>query len=141
MNEEIFRKKNLDKAKSPENLDDYIRVSNPGVWLLLVSVILLLAGACVWGIFGKIESTLPTTVIVEGGEAVCYLTQENLSSVTVDKTVRFGGTEATIVSIDAAAGDTPGYCCVLRPNDTLADGFYEGTIVTKSVRPLSFVLN
>ena len=49
MSEEIFRKKSLDKVKSPENLDDYIQVSNPGVWLLLVSVIILLAGACVWG--------------------------------------------------------------------------------------------
>ena len=36
MNEEIFRKKSLDKVKSPENLDDYIRVSNPGVWLFIL---------------------------------------------------------------------------------------------------------
>ncbi len=43
MQEKLFR----EKVKSPENLDDYIRISNPGVWLLLVSAIVLLIGACV----------------------------------------------------------------------------------------------
>ena len=28
-----FRQESLDRAKSPEQLDDYIRVSNPGVWV------------------------------------------------------------------------------------------------------------
>ena len=47
MSEEIFRKKNLDKIKSPENLNDYLRVSNPGVWMLLAAVIVLLIGAVI----------------------------------------------------------------------------------------------
>ena len=38
-----FRQESLDRAKSPEQLDDYIRVSNPGVWMVLGAV--LLAGA------------------------------------------------------------------------------------------------
>ena len=68
MNEEIFRKKSLDKVKSPESLDDYIRVANPGVWLLLISIIVLLAGACIWGFFGHIDSTVPAAVHVENGK-------------------------------------------------------------------------
>lgn len=31
MDNELFRKKNLSKIISPENIDDFIRVSNPGV--------------------------------------------------------------------------------------------------------------
>lgn len=37
-----FRQESLDRAKSPEQLDDYIRVSNPGVWMVLGAVLLLL---------------------------------------------------------------------------------------------------
>ena len=70
MNEEIFKKKSLDKVKSPESIDDYIRVSNPGVWLLLISVIVLLIGAVVWGIFGRIDSTVSASVRIENGTAV-----------------------------------------------------------------------
>ena len=77
-NEEIFRKKSLDKIKSPENIDDYIRVSNPAVWLILISVIVLLAGAGFWGVFGRIDSTVPVTVNVENGNAVCYVEKENI---------------------------------------------------------------
>lgn len=49
MNNSIFRKKSIDKVTSPEELNDYIRVVSPGVWLVMAAVILLLAGAIVWG--------------------------------------------------------------------------------------------
>ncbi len=31
MNEQLFRKKSLDKVQSSESLNDYVRVANPGV--------------------------------------------------------------------------------------------------------------
>jgi uncharacterized membrane protein len=51
----IYRKKSLERAKDPEQLDDYIRVTSPGVWMILAVVILLLVGFLVWGLFGTIE--------------------------------------------------------------------------------------
>ena len=44
MDNQLFRKKSLDKVSSPEQLNDYIRVSNPGVWIALTAVIVLLFG-------------------------------------------------------------------------------------------------
>lgn len=139
MREEIFRKKSLDKVKSPENLDDYIHVSNPGVWLLLISIIILLAGACVWGAFGHIDSTAPTTVLAESGTAACFVADEDISSVHEGLTVKFDGFEAVITEIGEK--EESGYVCVLQPSQSVPDGFYEGIIITKSVKPLSFVLN
>ena len=43
----IFRKKALDRISSPENLTDYLRVANPGIWVVLAAVILLLAGVII----------------------------------------------------------------------------------------------
>lgn len=54
MEEGIFRKKSMDKIKSPEELNDYVRVPDPGIWLLLVSAVLLIAGACIWKFFGQV---------------------------------------------------------------------------------------
>lgn len=139
MNDEIFRKKSLDKVKSPENLDDYIHVSNPGVWLLLISIIVLLAGACVWGIFGHIDSTIPSTVHVEDGTVICYIADQDISSVHEGMTVRFDEFEAVITEIGKK--DEPGYVCILESDQMILDGFYEGKIIIKSVKPLSFVLN
>ena len=139
MSEEIFRKKSLDKVKSPENLDDYIRVSNPGVWLLLFSVIVLLIGACIWGAFGHIESTVPAVVFVENGNAVCYISDEDISSVQTGLTVRFEEEEAVLLSIGEKA--ELGYVCSLSSVSDLADGFYDGEIVVESIKPLSFIFN
>ena len=139
MNEEIFRQKSLDRVKSPESLDDYIRVSNPGVWLLLASVIILLAGACVWGIFGHVDSTVPSAVCVENGDAVCYIAEEDIASVQTGLTVKFADAEAVITQI-GEKGEM-GYSCILSAPSSQPDGFYEGEVVIKSYRPLSFILN
>lgn len=139
MNETLFRKKSLDKVKSPENLDDYIQVSNPGVWLLLVSVIVLLAGACVWGIFGHLDSTVDTSIHAEDGTIVCFIMNEDFISVQEGMTVKFDEYEAVVTG--TWQKEDPGYLCVLESEQTIPDGFYEGKIVTKSVKPLSFVLN
>lgn len=138
-NEEIFRKKSLDKVKSPENLDDYIRVSNPGVWLLLISVIVLLAGVCVWGMFGHIDSTVPATVRVENGSAVCYISEENITGITEGMIVKFGSGEAVIDKIGVK--EQAEYICSLKSDALLADGFYDGKVIMKSYKPLSFILN
>ncbi len=53
----IFRKKSMDRVSSPEQLNDYIRVTNPTVWLVLLAIILLLVGMLAWSIFGTVEGT------------------------------------------------------------------------------------
>lgn len=138
MSEELFRKKSLDKVKSPENLDDYIKVANPGVWLLLISVIILLAGACVWGIFGHIDSTVGTNVHAENGAVVCYIADDAVSSVQEGMTVKFGDFEAAITGIGQEDGS---YVCILQSEQAIPDGAYEGKVVIESIKPLSFILN
>ena len=54
MNNSIFRQKSIDKISSPEKLDDYIKVTKPSVWITLIAIVLLLAGAVVWSIFGEV---------------------------------------------------------------------------------------
>lgn len=139
MGEEIFRKKSLDKAKSPDNLDDYIRVSNPSVWLLLFSVIVLLIGTCVWGIFGRVDSTVSSLVSVQNKGAVCNVTEEDLPSIQVGMQVKYADSEAVISKIGDKSGQ--GYECELDADSYPEDGLYEGKIVIKSYKPISFVLN
>lgn len=37
MNDKIFRKKSVEKMSSPEQLNDYVKVTNPGVWMVLAA--------------------------------------------------------------------------------------------------------
>ena len=51
----IFRKKSLERVTSPEQLDDYIKVTTPSVWIILAATLILIIGVLVWAVFGKIR--------------------------------------------------------------------------------------
>ena len=138
MNEEVFRKKSLDKVKSPENLDDYIQIANPVVWMIIISVVVLLIGAIVWGAFGHIDSIIETTVRVDDVIS-CTIPAEDISSVAVGTTIKVGDNELKIASIEEET--VMGYTCILESDNDIPVGFYDGKIVIQSVRPLSFIFN
>ena len=127
MNEQLFRKKSIDKVKSPESLNDYLHVSNPSVWLLLAAVIILLVGVCVWGIVGHIETTVDVSASVKDGVAVC-----TAEGVETGMSLRIGDAEFEIIAVSGnqvtAKADIP-------------DGIYSAEIVTESIRPISFIVN
>ncbi|MBQ9459146.1 MAG: hypothetical protein IJU66_04355 [Oscillospiraceae bacterium] len=52
----IFREKSVERVSSPEELNDYIRVTTPSVWLVLAALILLLAGMLAWSVLGTVEA-------------------------------------------------------------------------------------
>ena len=58
----IFREKSLEKVTSPEQLNDYIKVTRPSVWLILFAMIILIVGTLVWAVFGKIQVNTETGV-------------------------------------------------------------------------------
>ena len=51
----IFRAKSMERVSSPEALNDYIRVTTPSVWIVLLAIVVLLAGMLAWSIFGTVE--------------------------------------------------------------------------------------
>ena len=53
-NKKIFREKSLERISSPDKIDDYIKTTTPGIWIVLIAVLLILAGAIVWSVFGRI---------------------------------------------------------------------------------------
>ena len=63
-NQTVFRKKTLDRISSPEQLTDYLRVTNPGIWVVLAAVILLLAGVFAWSMVGTLETEAEVKVVV-----------------------------------------------------------------------------
>ena len=134
MSEEIFRKKSLEKIKSPESLDDYVRVTNPTVWLLLAAVIVLLVGAIIWGTFGHIVTGIDGDMHVKNGEAFCYVALDDLSDVKLGMSVKSGDTVGKVTHVDTVKS------CVTVDID-LDDGHYDAKIIIESIRPASFVVN
>ena len=55
----LFREKSLERVSSPEELNNYIRVTTPSVWLILLATLILLLGMLAWCILGTVEVENP----------------------------------------------------------------------------------
>ena len=157
MNEQLFRKKSVDKVSSPEQLHEYIRVANPGVWMVLASIIILLAGVLIWGVIGHLDTTLSTAVVSEAGEAVIYVKEADIEKLEVGMPVLVGNKEYVVAEIPTdpvrvddtiseyaihVSGLTEGeWVYAVKVACDLVDGVHKAEIVIESISPISFILN
>ena len=51
----VFKKKKMERISSPDQMDDWIRVTTPAVWITLIVMVVLLAALLTWSIFGTIH--------------------------------------------------------------------------------------
>ncbi len=156
MNEKLFRKSSVDRVNSPEQLNDYIRVANPSVWILLAAIVILLVGVVIWGIFGTIETKVEGTAVVSSGTAICYVTDP--SDVKAGLEVRIDDKEGTVKAVGSKpveiTDDMGSYFMFLSSLSSgsfaypvevevpsLEDGVYSAEIVVSDINPIYFVIH
>ena len=129
----LFREKTLKRISSPEKLTDYLRVTNPGVWVLLAVVILLLGGMLIWASVGTLETTVSAKIIVK--ENVALVAPEGNNLVKDGMPLRINDADYVIqTTTEDEYGRVFGMAEV-----TLPDGTYEGVVVTEQIRPIDFL--
>ena len=159
MQSNIFREKSMDRVSSPEQLNEYIKVSNPAVWMVISSVIILLIGICVWGIFGRLNTVIKTGGICQGGVAYCYVKESDAAKLKPTSTIKVKDQdkEYNITSISknpVEANENMDYYILhmaninngdwvyeLSFNAPLKNDVYEMSITVDSVSPISFIFN
>lgn len=138
MDESLFRKKSVERISSPESLGDYLRVTSPAVWMILVAVILLLVGMLVWSASASIDSFVTGTAQVENGNMQLHFDDETLvQSVQVGMSVIVGETECRLSSIGTDAEGR----LFASASTTLADGSYPARVVFRSTQVIRLLFN
>ena len=157
MNKQLFKKSNIDKVSSPEQLHDYVKVANPGLWMIISAIVILLVGVVIWGFIGKIDTTMSTAIVTDGGNAVIYIGESDVEKLEIGMTIRSEGREYMItdiaktpIKVDGvltdyeihASGLTVGeWVYVVRIDGEHSDGVRKADIVIESISPISFILN
>ena len=132
--ETLFRKKTIERINSPEQLADYLRVTNPGVWVILTAIILLLVGIFFWASIGQLETKKDAKVVImhHTGQVIINGSQQ----IEAGMPLRIAEQEYVISSVKKDEyGRTIGYAEV-----TLPDGTYDAEVVTDQTRPIEFLL-
>lgn len=139
MNNKIFREKSIERISSPEQLDECIRIANPGVWLMLSAIIIMLAAFCIWGIFGRLETKVTASGMIENGTMTADIASENADSVAVGMLVYLD--DEAVGKVNRLSYSPDGTIEAEIEISNLADGKYELYIITDSIKPIDFILN
>ncbi len=153
----IFRQRAMDRISSPEELDQYLKVTGLGVWIPLVTVIVLLIGSIFWMVLGHADISINVAVNVKDGAAVCYVPAERREAAVSRGTVTIAGkaypmTDSGLAELyvdetldlnvrRTGTLELGSIVAPLKVSGDLVDGIYSGTIVVESINPIKFIIN
>lgn len=138
MEESLFRKKSMERISSPEQLNDYLHVTSPSVWIIMAAIVLLLAGMLIWGSMASIDSFASGTAQVEDGSLRVIFDDRTLAeSVQTGMVIEVGENAVAIRSVGVTeSGDV-----FALGATTLADGSYPARVVLRRTQVLKLLLN
>lgn len=157
----IFNKQAVERLRSPDDLDRYLRATTPGVWMVLFAVFVLSVGLLAWGIFGSVSASVSTTGASLNGKVYCMLDGEQVAQVHEGDSAYVGNQQARVARISKvplSSAETKsflsndylvealmpgewGYLVVLEGASLEAEGVpVTVSITTARIAPISLVL-
>ena len=138
METEVYRKKSLERISAPEDLNDYLHVTRPPVWIFLVAVIVLIVGSLLWASTTSVKSRVRGKAYVEDGVARITVDDEKYGAMLENGMPAMIGSEET--TIDSIGTDKKGGVIGSCKTD-LADGVYDFSATFNMTRIISFLFS
>lgn len=136
-----------DSIKSPDDLNSYLRVTNPSMWLIFAAVLILLVGLIIGSSFYEIKSTVYTTAIVKNNNIYIQPSPDIEPEVRMLFTVEHFDAETNVhknydVYIDVVEYDEKinGFVGQVYDAEGMEDGEYSAYTI-KSDTPISYLFN
>lgn len=137
---EGFRMGDSDSRRiaSPEQLNDYLKVTSPKIWLLLLAVGLLLVGLILWSGFTTVESYATGTARAIGGElTVTFDDAGKADKVQAGMELEVGDVRTEVLAVGTdESGET-----IASARANIPDGSYDVRVGYKATQVLSMLLN
>lgn len=138
MDNQVFRKKSLEQISSPEQLNDYLHVTNPTVWLVLAAIIVLLAGMLIWSSRASIDSfAAGNAQVQDGAMRITFDDPQLAKNIKTGMTVEVGNTATTVSSI----GYSDDGSLFAMAETSLTDGVYPVRVIFKNTQVINLLFN
>lgn len=126
------------RISTPEQLNDYLHVTNPHIWMLLVAVIVLVLGLLLWSGFATVESYASGTARVSnGGIVATFDDPEKAINVQAGMEMEIGGETCEVLAVGV---DENGKI-VASAKKAIPDGTYDIRVGYSTVQVISMLLN
>ncbi len=134
----LYRKSSIERIQSPEQLNDYLRVTKPSVWVLLAAAALLLVGLLIWGSLTSIGSFAQGSARVESGVMTLVFEDEAQGAkVEAGMRVNVGETQSVIRTVGRGADGR----LFAEAETALPDGSYEASVTYRETQLLKLLFN
>lgn len=137
-NNHLYREKSMERLSSPEQLNDYLRVTNPSTWIVLTSVIILLVSLILWSSFAVIVSYVPGTAKAEEGVlSITFDDQKAAGIVEEGMTVSVGDVRTVVSSVGR---DEHGQI-MAAANANVPNGIYDVKVGYRQTKIIQLLIN
>ena len=138
MEQPLFRKENIDRISSPEQLGDYLHVTAPAVWIVLLAVLLLVSSLLAWSAVTAVESyAVGTAEVRDGVLTLTFDEAQKAENVEVGMNVKIGEYSSPVLSV--GQDETGNVFAVAETN--LTDGVYDAKVGYRSTRVIEMLFN
>lgn len=162
MEKDLFRKESMDSVSSPEELNNYIKVVNPGIWLVTGAIFVFIIAVFIWSVIGTADIVVDAGGYSDGKNIYCYLTKDEANPIVKGMKVKIGGKisgrvtevnempdnykemseklggEKIAHALDISDDDWK-YLVVIESGDS-KQGIKDIQIITKRVSPINYIL-
>lgn len=98
----LFRKESIQRISSPEQLDDYIHVSNPSIWIVVTALFVLIAASLVWMVTSTLETKVASYALKgEDGVYIAYISPEKAAAIVPGAKATLGESPGSVAGVQA----------------------------------------
>ena len=138
MEQPLFKKEDLKRVSSPEQLNDYLHVTTPVTWIVLAAVVLILASLFIWSSVSAVESYAAGEAEVRGGVLTLRFDDaDKAARVEVGMNVKVGERLVPVISVGS---DDDGNAIAVADTD-LPDGRYQAGVGYKRTQIIDMLFN
>lgn len=126
------------RISSPEQLNDYLRVTNPRIWMLLAAIILVVAGLLLWSCFATVEIYASGTARADAGElTVTFNDPTKAANVKAGMQMEVGDRVCEVLTVGTDGSGN----VVASAKESIPDGTYDARVGYSTMQVISILFN
>lgn len=128
----------MSRISSPEELNDYLRVTNPRIWMLLVAVILLITGLLLWASFATVETYATGVARASGGDlTVTFDDPKEAANVHPGMEMNIGEDVYQVLAVGTDENNN----VIATATGTIPDGTYNVRVGYSTIQVITMLFN
>ena len=102
-------KKALDRLQSPDDLDKYLRMTTPGIWVSIIACVAILLGIIAWAVFGSVSDHITKKGGAGVDGIVCFVDTDTALRIKPGDFAYVDGNLETVLYVEEWATDVDNY--------------------------------